>query len=246
MDQNPQNSYNPSSSLYNNPAHQNSDTIHNRFRFELEISQEPVRSRMCGFGDKDRRLISPPPCVQLKIYDRETGAPYEDITHLDVSFYALLVELWTVDETTNLSSVVQSPKAMSGPGASSRGSEGLPGSGRSQIVRNLIGTLVATAFKLYNLDDNLGIWFVLHDLSVRIEGEYKLKFSFVRLSSTPGSNPAVPVLCESFSQPFRSYSAKKFPGVIDTTELSRYFALQGIRIPIRRLPKPDSDLKHSK
>lgn len=30
------------------------------------------------------------------------------------------------------------------------------------------------------------------------------------------------------------FSAKKFPGVIESTELSRTFAQQGIKIPIRK------------
>ncbi|KAF7564142.1 Velvet domain containing protein, partial [Pyrenophora tritici-repentis] len=28
---------------------------------------------MCGFGDKDRRPITPPPCIRLIVYDRITG-----------------------------------------------------------------------------------------------------------------------------------------------------------------------------
>lgn len=43
-----------------------------------------------------------------------------------------------------------------------------------------------------------------------------------------------PVLAWSYSEPFQVYSAKKFPGVIETTDLSRSFAGQGIKIPIRK------------
>ena len=55
----------------------------------LEVVQQPVRARMCGFGDKvwfdsvhmytdakasqDRRPISPPPCIRLLIFDPKTG-----------------------------------------------------------------------------------------------------------------------------------------------------------------------------
>ena len=38
------------------------------------------------------------------------------------------------------------------------------------FTRNLIGSLVASAFKLHDTEDRLGIWFVLQDLSVRTEG----------------------------------------------------------------------------
>jgi len=43
-----------------------------------------------------------------------------------------------------------------------------------------------------------------------------------------------PVLASVFSQPFQVYSAKRFPGVIESTELSKTFAGQGIKIPIRK------------
>jgi hypothetical protein len=185
---------------------------------------------MCGFGDKDRRFLSPPPCVRLRIVDTVIGAEMTDIASVDVSFYALLVELWSVDETTDLSLIPSNAKSVTSSAAR---------------TRNLIGSLVATAFKLYDLNDTLGIWFILQDLSVRTEGEYKLKFSFVNLEpvaelQNPPLYTSAPIISYTFSRPFRSYSAKKFPGVIDTTELSRYFAMQGIRIPIRRHQKNKS------
>jgi hypothetical protein len=45
---------------------------------------------------------------------------------------------------------------------------------------------------------------------------------------------SAPVLASVFSEPFQVYSAKKFPGVIESTPLSKCFALQGIKIPIRK------------
>lgn len=43
-----------------------------------------------------------------------------------------------------------------------------------------------------------------------------------------------PVLAWTFSDKFQVYSAKKFPGVIESTPLSKAFAAQGIKIPIRK------------
>jgi hypothetical protein len=43
-----------------------------------------------------------------------------------------------------------------------------------------------------------------------------------------------PVLASVFSDRFQVYSAKKFPGVIESTPLSKTFAAQGIKIPIRK------------
>ena len=39
------------------------------YTFELFVRQQPVRARMIGFGEKDRRPIDPPPILQLVIRD---------------------------------------------------------------------------------------------------------------------------------------------------------------------------------
>ena len=126
------------------------------------------------------------------------------------------------------------------------------------FTRNLIGSLSASAFKLTDEKDRIGIWFILQDLSVRTEGWFRLKMNFVNVGQaaahppiTPASTSVhglappqdickttAPVLATIFSKPFQVFSAKKFPGVIESTELSRAFAGQGIKIPIRKDPAP--------
>jgi hypothetical protein len=44
------------------------------FVYSIVVEQQPVRARMCGFGDKDRRPITPPPCVRLCVKYHDTGA----------------------------------------------------------------------------------------------------------------------------------------------------------------------------
>lgn len=43
-----------------------------------------------------------------------------------------------------------------------------------------------------------------------------------------------PILAACFSESFTVYSAKRFPGVVESTQLSKCFATQGIKIPIRK------------
>ncbi|BGP29025.1 hypothetical protein JCM10296v2_000761 [Rhodotorula toruloides] len=54
--------------------------------YSLTVVQQPVRARMCGFGDKDRRPISPPIIVKLTATDaatrREVGVDGIDPTFL--------------------------------------------------------------------------------------------------------------------------------------------------------------------
>jgi hypothetical protein len=55
-------------------------------KYSLEVQQQPIRARMCGFGDKDRRPITPPPCVRLVIFDTNTGK------EVDYVYVGLLAE----------------------------------------------------------------------------------------------------------------------------------------------------------
>ncbi|KAK9354786.1 velvet factor-domain-containing protein [Lipomyces doorenjongii] len=260
--------------------------------YQLLVAQQPIRARMCGFGDKDRRPLTPPPCIQLLIKDKTTGQD-ADISKLDVSFYALTVELWSIDETQNLSLVSTLP--LSASTTQPVHSQVMHQSYHGQIsqphalqtptfvappIKNLIGSVVATAFKLHDTQGKLGVWFILQDLSVRTEGEFKLKASFVNLgsplspppASTQSSSTSAPsthgngphshagdnanaqqqpvmvvntgtarVQATCFSNPFRVYIAKRFPGVIESTELSRCFAMQGIKIPIRKDQKKNAE-----
>ncbi|QUC20635.1 uncharacterized protein UV8b_04876 [Ustilaginoidea virens] len=118
------------------------------------------------------------------------------------------------------------------------------GQPQGMFTRNLIGSLAASAFRLSDTEDRIGIWFVLQDLSVRTEGPFRLRFSFVNVGQPDGaprdgSAPKVnksraPILACCFSEIFNVYSAKKFPGVCESTPLSKTFATQGIKIPIRK------------
>ncbi|KAL8770943.1 MAG: hypothetical protein Q9194_005036 [Teloschistes cf. exilis] len=129
-----------------------------------------------------------------------------------------------------------SPQQLSNMGAVDlRGSTPTPS---GMFTRNLIGSLGVSAFKLTDPENVLGIWFILQDLSVRTEGTFRLKMNFVNVGSptdaTSLNSGSAPVLASIYSQKFQVYSAKKFPGVIESTELSRCFATQGIKIPIRK------------
>ncbi|KAF5547516.1 hypothetical protein FMEXI_5130 [Fusarium mexicanum] len=303
------------------------------WKYSLDVKQQPVRARMCGFGDKDRRPITPPPCVRLVIINTETGKEV-DYNTLDHAMFVLSVDLWNHDGTKEVNlvrtrdpfvpatvvapesrvriwaiardelwaglsptgaaelwsrlvetggmtsenkSVSDAGVAPSYPPSSSYGPPqqyyprhsgysaeppapppGAPfrnGYGQDQnsltrmavvggqpqgmFTRNLIGSLAASAFRLEDTEGQSGIWFVLQDLSVRTEGTFRLRFSFVNVGRPGGQGTNVnqgraPILSSCYSESFHVYSAKKFPGVCESTPLSKKFANQGIKIPIRK------------
>ncbi|KAL1409541.1 hypothetical protein Q8F55_003525 [Vanrija albida] len=72
--------------------------------YVLEVIQQPQRARACGFGDKDRRPLSPPPIIQLRIFDKMGKA----ISPHSVNFhrFVLMVDLWNGDQSQQRSIVM--------------------------------------------------------------------------------------------------------------------------------------------
>jgi len=276
---------------------------------------------MCGFGDKDRRPISPPPCIRLLIMDEKTGVEIDYNKIEDLSRFILVVDLADVDTLkesnmvvhlsgnnpaigssergafppthSTIPSNVPQPRdfdvprvqayqnsqfhgnvsstgfggLLNGNGHSTNGSYGgAPGPGYGipppsqsnppqSCSRNLIGSLSATSFKLNDPAEKTGLWFIFQDLSIRTEGVFRLKFTFFDLMCQlqpmgPSSGERLaefaPMLASIYSKPFQVWSAKKFPGVRPTTELSQTFADQGIKIPVRKNEGKGDDKKRKR
>ncbi|KAL5614890.1 hypothetical protein BROUX41_004969 [Berkeleyomyces rouxiae] len=308
-------------------------------KYKLVVVQQPKRARMCGFGDKDRRPITPPPCVRLIVTNEEDGKPTND-NDIPYLCFVCHVSLWSEDGTNELDIVRHSsgnpsisstttasyasiqessappynsmapnsrqnsyippgapygnvssypvnygqqsasapapapymnngyspantyypnndyrgsmvPNAVGGNGMSYGSNYAAQSQDQPPVVtrssgphgmftRNLVGQSVVSAQRLTDTDDKVGVWFILHDLSVRTEGNFRLKFTVVNIAADNNSSNvsinqgSVPILASCFSDAFTVYSAKKFPGVCESTALSKCFASQGIKIPIRK------------
>ncbi|KAG0208555.1 hypothetical protein BGX33_006185 [Mortierella sp. NVP41] len=134
--------------------------------------------------------------------------------------YVLQVSLWSEDGS-EVRNMIATP-----------GQTDLP-----RLTRILMGALVVSPTLLLNEDNQLGWYFTFPDLSVRTEGVYTLKFSLMQFANFDfdehGGSHASMLIAEETSEPFTVYSAKKFPGMTESTELSKAFAKQGFKIPIR-------------
>ncbi|KAI9742469.1 MAG: velvet protein [Claussenomyces sp. TS43310] len=200
-----------------------------KLTYVLRVIQQPERARACGSGAKssaDRRPVDPPPVVELRIFegDAKTG---KDITFAYNANFFLFA-------TLELARPVAHGRGQSQP-AQIPVLTGMPVSGMAYLDR----------------PSEAG-YFIFPDLSVRHEGKYKLSFNLYEETkeskdgdAEPGDNqPAVPAglfangsfdfRLEVKSDPFTVYSAKKFPGLAESTMLSRTVAEQGCRVRIRR------------
>ncbi|ODV62235.1 velvet factor family protein ASCRUDRAFT_74661 [Ascoidea rubescens DSM 1968] len=322
--------------------------------YELIVAQQPEKARMCGLGDKDRRNISPPPCIKLCMRDKFTGKQLLADDLADSQYYMLIAQLWDPERNIDLSIINSIPDKkiltkklkiansnkkkfkkivkndtsinninnhtysnpknidmnnniiintpnnttsnnhltvnndrdrdsdfdttpISTPGYNSGYTPNTPTtpntphtpntSNHSQTktlifdlelakqsgnindsfihgpVRNLNGEVVKNPSKVKDLNGEYGLWFVFPEISVRVEGEFKLKFSLFKVNPldallNPNSQSAsCTSLCEILSDRFKVYIPKQFPGVGKSTELSKCFANQGIKIPIRNSEK---------
>ncbi|KAG1174730.1 hypothetical protein G6F70_004589 [Rhizopus microsporus] len=210
-----------------------------KFIYDLKIVQQPSRARMCGFGDKDRRAIVPAPILQLFISTKDGHDVNPEM--FDVTFLVVLCDscLQTGEPAAAASSTTTSKSAsvpVSQVVVFSSSEEGRHP--RTSRLKNLVGASVVSANKLYDLDGNLGIFFIFHDISLRTEGTFRLKFSLIDVGSPYSYNVNTETLSQVlqtvYSDPFTVYTAKKFPGVVQSTPLSICFARQGIKIPIRK------------
>jgi hypothetical protein len=124
---------------------------------------------------------------------------------------------------------------------SDQGSSSLQSLPRHTYTRTLVGPLSANACRLLDEHRKPGIFFLFQDLSVRTEGTFRLRMRLMNVGASPAPeagatrvhNDVSPVLAQTFTDQFVVYSAKRFPGVPDTTALSIAFGNQGQKLPLR-------------
>ncbi|KAL9110987.1 MAG: hypothetical protein Q9227_004602 [Pyrenula ochraceoflavens] len=222
--------------------------------YKLYVMQQPERARACGSGAKcnsflrtgkpmltliasaDRRPVDPPPVVKLQVFEKFNDGRLVDIT-----------------QTHNASFVMYASLSMARKIAQ-------PAPGKLPMPPNvavLTGQHVA-ATNYLDRPEPAG-YFIFPDLSVRHEGHYRLSFNLYEQVKEPDdADPTRPMPAKSerlasstgaqkprewdglqhrlevCTAPFQVYSAKKFPGLSESTNLSKNLADQGCRVRIRR------------
>ncbi|KAF2836924.1 hypothetical protein M501DRAFT_938356 [Patellaria atrata CBS 101060] len=200
-----------------------------KITYELHVIQQPERARACGSGAKssaDRRPVDPPPIVELRIFegDAQTGNEVTFSYNANFFLFATLENARTIAQ------------------------------GRVQAAPSSFPVLTGTpvAGMAYLDRPNPAGYFIFPDLSVRHEGKYRLSFALYeelkepkdmdsedhmerpRIQGNHGLDAHVSHRLEVKSMPFTVFSAKKFPGLSESTALSRMVAEQGCRVRIRR------------
>jgi hypothetical protein len=100
------------------------------------------------------------------------------------------------------------------------------------VNTSLAGTLVSSLHRLKDVDNTEGGFFVFGDLSVKLEGDYRLQFTLYEVNG-----PSVFHLKSIISEPFSVHASKNFPGMSESTSLTRSFSDQGVRLRLRKEPR---------
>lgn len=108
--------------------------------------------------------------------------------------------------------------------------DGRPAS--ENVNTSLAGTLVSSLHRLKDTDNEEGGFFVFGDLSVKLEGKFALQFNLYEMAV-----PTVSLLKSITSEPFTVHAHKNFPGMSESTFLTRSFSDQGVRLRLRKEPR---------
>lgn len=230
----------------------------------LHIREQPKHSRMCGVGEKaDRRPIDPAPIIQLRVVTHEfpKGAgtkedgkasdeasnteplrdaksnivnaqpsnlpPKRNMLRRGVPVKTEWGEGWE-DKAWYLENPYYFMYAMLAD-AETDDELHLLSDGKTRYTT---GSCVSCLYHLKDIDQSEQGFFVFPDLSIRVEGRYRLKLC---LFETIGHEVHH---CKSiYSKPFNVYTAKRFPGMEESTQLSRSFADQGLKVRVRKNPR---------
>lgn len=181
--------------------------------YDMFVRQQPEAARACGSADiPDRRPVDPVVILQLR---------YTDASGLDES---------------GLASAMTSTALFCYTSIEKHDSRDLP-----QANRDLKSTTTSSALLTGTITSSIcymkdpvargknGAFFVFPDLNIRLEGTYILKFHLFGLASG-----VVKPLARCTSNPVTVYSAKRFPGMTNSTELTRSFANQGLKLRLRK------------
>ncbi|KAJ6446423.1 Spore development regulator vosA [Purpureocillium lavendulum] len=184
----------------------------NGISFRLKLRQQPKAARACGFGDRDRRVIDPPPIVQLVV---ESSTMTDDEVRSYLRYESYVMNCSICDET------------------GSKDASFMPEEYQHQ--RRLMGSLVGTPFVGQDDRGDEGCFFCFSDLSCRTPGAFRLKFTLIMIDpARAGAVRHFPILTETMSDVFHVYSAKEFPGMLPSSDLAKKLKEQGCIISIKK------------
>ncbi|KAJ5745225.1 hypothetical protein N7520_010407 [Penicillium odoratum] len=216
-------------------------------RYHLHVRQQPIGARACGAGDRDRRPVDPPPIVQILLTDFDPESQDDKDTLQDPRFtVGCLLFPYSSDPANSTPTPQPSEEADPESDGVARADDDFSTpllSGKAFMSPFYVDAdpdpnSAPTHPSSSGLDDNAfsshpnpnlrnasklhqpATFFIFADLSIRTAGLYRLQFRLMNWGSVEDTGQSMPILAEAWSDPFRVYSAKDFPGMRDSSILA--------------------------
>ncbi|OQD73170.1 hypothetical protein PENDEC_c016G03211 [Penicillium decumbens] len=212
-------------------------------RYHLHVRQQPLAARACGAGDRDRRPVDPPPIVQILLTDFDPESQ-DDRDILQDPRFTVGCLLFPVSDSSaptptdqelererehdgvaraddDFSTPLLSGKAFMSPFYVDADPD--PNSAPTHpSSKHLSPRLPPGPSNLRNASklNHPATFFIFADLSIRSAGVYQLQFRLMNWGSVEDTGQSMPILAEAWSDPFRVYPAKDFPGMQDSSILA--------------------------
>ncbi|KAL2755497.1 hypothetical protein ACRALDRAFT_1082293 [Sodiomyces alcalophilus JCM 7366] len=183
--------------------------------YVLSIIQHPIHGRVHNGKDKDRKPIDPPPVVRLQVSPGRDPAG----VYLTNPYHFVMCHLIDVGEKDSKGQAIEKPV------------EG----------NKLIGTIVSSLHRLKDVQNQDVAYFVFSDVSVKVEGLFKLHFTLYEMAGEDCRQ-----LAGIKSDAFYVYPPKSFPGLAESTFLTRSLSDQGVRVRIRKDSRQSQGMKGNK
>ncbi|KAJ5171800.1 hypothetical protein N7492_004393 [Penicillium capsulatum] len=216
-------------------------------RYHLHVRQQPLAARACGAGDRDRRPVDPPPIVQMLLTDFDPTSQ-DDRDILQDPRFSVGCLLFPVSESTGLP-IPPEEQSKSPENANTPENDGVartddtlnpllsgkcfmspfyvdadpdPITAPTHPSSSEIKSSSSPPHHLYNASKlhQPATFFIFTDLSIRSAGLYRLQFKLINWGSCEDTGQNVPIMDEAWSDPFRVYAAKDFPGMQDSSILA--------------------------
>lgn len=114
-------------------------------------------------------------------------------------------------------------------------SEGVSNKERKTIASNLTGTTASSLHRVKGFDNQDIAIFVFPDLTIKAEGTYRLHFVLMVMEESPEADVGTWLsITDCYSTEFTVHSARAYPGMAESTPLTRSFADQGVRLRLRK------------
>ena len=209
-------------------------------RYWLYIRQQPRAGRACSNG-RDRRVIDPPPIVQLQISDFDPNSP-ADMEDLKDQSFVVHCLLWSESPPKRDISVLMCQDGSSNAVRAEKQINGnldasplfcdedpSPNTAPQHPSSRLYCPLQSPPLDLSK--GNLpATFFYFADLSIRRAGTYRLEFQLMRVRT---DQQPFQVLHSVLSEPFHVVNAKDFDHVQASTPLLRGLLASGAGFPLK-------------